>query len=265
VTHTPALCRGCGGSPAGGSIVKCESRQVIDLPPIKPWVIEHRSLTKRCRSCDALTKGRFPVEVKAAVQYGRGVRARAVYLVNYQLLPYRRAAELLRDFFSCPISAGSLRRIITECAGRALTTEVEIKGRLKQSEVIHVDETGLRVEGTGSYVHVASTPSLTHYACDSRRGKAAMDEIGILPAFRGTSVHDGWPAYTSYYQCRHSLCGAHLLRELIYIEESHPHQRGQWAEPMTKLLLEIKAAVEGARSRPLGAHGAGAGGVRAPL
>jgi transposase len=74
-----------------------------------------------------------------------------------------------------------------------------------------------------------------------------MDDIGILPAFRGTSVHDGWPAYQYYYQCRHSLCGAHLLRELTYIEESHPHQRGEWAEPMAKLLLEIKAAVEQAR------------------
>ena len=71
------------------------------------WVVEHRALTKRCRDCDEATKGRFPPEVKAAVQYGRGVRARAVYLVSYQLLPYRRAAELLKDFFSCPISAGS--------------------------------------------------------------------------------------------------------------------------------------------------------------
>src|ERR1700755_266405 len=74
-----------------------------------------------------------------------------------------------------------------------------------------------------------------------------MDETGILPAFKGVSVHDGWPAYHYYYQCRHALCGAHLLRELTYIEESNPHQRGQWAEPVAKLLVEIKEAVEQAR------------------
>ncbi len=237
VPHAATACRDCGAALAAGYIVKCERRQVIDIPPIKPWVVEQR----------ALTKGRFPQVVKAAVQYGLGVRARAIYLTNYQLLPYRRAAELLKDFFSCPVSAGSLRRIIAECAGRALTTEVEIKHRLKQASVIHVDETGLRVAGAGRFVHVASTEKLTHYACDSRRGKLAMDEIGILPAFRGTSVHDGWSAYSYYYQCRHSLCGAHLLRELTYIEESHLHQRGQWAAPMAQLLLEMKAAVEGAR------------------
>ncbi len=247
VMHAPRECRGCGAPLSSGYLVKCESRQVIDLPPVRPWVVEHRALTKRCRSCDELTKGRFPREVKAAVQYGGGVRARAVYLINYQLLPYRRAAELLKDFLACPISPGSLRRMTAECAGRALPTEVEIKGWLKQAEVIHVDETGLRVEAGGSFVHVASTEKLTHYACDSRRGKAAMDEIGILPAFRGVSVHDGWPAYTYYHQCRHALCGAHLLRELTYIEESHPHQRGQWAEPLAQLLIEIKEAVERAR------------------
>lgn len=102
MTHAPRECRGCGALLVGNPIVRSESRQVIDLPPVKPWVVEHRSLTKRCASCDALTKGRFPLEVKATVQYGRGVRARAVYLVNYQLLPYRRAGELLADFFSCP-------------------------------------------------------------------------------------------------------------------------------------------------------------------
>jgi transposase len=147
VTHAPAVCRGCGASLSGGYLVKCDRQQVIDLPPVKPWIVEHRALTKRCASCDALTKGRFPKEIKATVQYGRGVRARAVYLVNYQLLPYRRAGELLKDFFSCPISAGSLRRIIAQCASSALMTEVEIKNRLKQASVIHVDETGLRVEG----------------------------------------------------------------------------------------------------------------------
>jgi hypothetical protein len=96
-------CRGCGASLAGGYIVKSESRQVIELPPVRPWVVEHRALTKRCRSCDGLTRGRFPKEVKAAVQYGREVRARAVYLTNYQLLSYWRAGEMMADFSSCHI------------------------------------------------------------------------------------------------------------------------------------------------------------------
>jgi hypothetical protein len=63
-------------------------------------------------------------------------------------------------------------------------------------------------------VHVASSGRLTHYGADVRRGKAAIDEIGILPRYGGTCVHDGWLSYTHYSGCRHALCGAHLLREL---------------------------------------------------
>jgi hypothetical protein len=40
-------------------------------------------------------------------------------------------------------------------------------------------------------VHVASSAHLTHYAADARRGKAAIDEVGVLPQYRGTCVHDG--------------------------------------------------------------------------
>lgn len=92
VTHSPSLCRGCGASLVEGSIVGCDRRQVVEIPPVKPWVVEHHALTKRCGTCGELTKGRFPQGVEAAVQYGSGVRARAVYLTNYQLLPYRRGA-----------------------------------------------------------------------------------------------------------------------------------------------------------------------------
>src|SRR5215207_3257812 len=54
VTHAPRECRGYGASLSSGYIVRCERRQVIDIPPVKVWVVEHRALTKRCRDCDCL-------------------------------------------------------------------------------------------------------------------------------------------------------------------------------------------------------------------
>ena len=56
-------------------------------------------------------------------------------------------------------------------------------------------------------------------------------------------MHDGWLSYTYYPQCRHSLCCAHLLRELTFFEELGEEQK-KWAEPLRKLLLEIKQEVE---------------------
>jgi transposase len=124
-----------------------------------------------------------------------------------------------------------------------METELKIKRQLRRSSVIHADETGLSVAGRLHYVHVASTPRLTHYGVDARRGKTAIDEINILPGYRGTCVHDGWLSYTFYPKCRHSLCGAHLLRELIYFEELSEETK-TWAAALKELLLEMKAEVK---------------------
>jgi transposase len=114
---------------------------------------------------------------------------------------------------------------------------------LRRSALIHADETGLRVEGRLQYVHVASNSRLTHYTAAAGRGRTAVEEAGVLPRYRGTCVYDGWPAYSFYTQCRHALCGAHLLRELTYFEELSEETKA-WAAPFKGLLLEMKAEVE---------------------
>lgn len=79
----------------------------------------------------------------------------------------------------------------------------------------------------------------------SGAGRAAMDEIGILPQFRGKLVRDGYQSYSWYEQCQHGLCNSHLLRDFQYIEEVSPAQK-VWIEPLRKLLLETKEAAQAA-------------------
>jgi Transposase IS66 family len=111
------------------------------------------------------------------------------------------------------ISAGTVANTVRECADTLVETELKIKRGLRRSSVIHSDETGLRINKRLGYVHVASTAHLTHYGAANHRGQTAMDEINVLPRYRGTCVHDGLLAYKHYTQCRHALCGVHLLRD----------------------------------------------------
>lgn len=170
-------------------------------------------------------KAKFPAALRAPVQYGTGVLSRSVYLHLYQLLPVARTAETMPDLFECRISVSTIQRAARISSGKLVKTEQRIKAVIRDSAVIGVDETGLRVAGLGAYIHVARTEGLTHYGFDVRRGKAAMNEIGILPQFTGTLVRDCYLSYSRFEQCRHSLCNAHLLRELVFIEEVDSKQK----------------------------------------
>ena len=121
--------------------------------------------------------------------------------------------------------------------------EVSIKEIIQKSEVVHFDESGMRVNGSGQWVHVSSTKTHTHYQVHEKRGQIAMDEIGILPNFEGKAVHDGFKSYNQY-ECEHYLCNAHHLRELIFIHEQL-HQ--PWAEEMIKFLCKANDLVKQAK------------------
>lgn len=248
VTHAPQICCRCAAVLSDGAVMAVERRQVFELPPVHVEVTEHRVETRRCSACGERTKAEFPREVRAPVQYGEGVRARATYLHKYQLLPCARTAEAMRELFGCAISPGTLHTTRERCAAKLVGAEARIKAALRRADVIGADETGLRVAGHSHWVHVARTDDLTHYAADARRGKPAIDAIGILPAFRGVCVRDGWIAYDEYRQARHALCNVHLLRELVYVEEVAAEQQ-QWTRPLAKLLLDIKAEVGRAQGR----------------
>jgi transposase len=247
ITHAPATCRACGRSIKRSQATGCVRRQVFDLKDGRVHVAEHSALIICCRKCGTTTRAEFPPGVRAPVQYGPGVLARTSYLHLYQLLPVARTSEAMKDLFGCPISWATVERAARVFSGKLVRCEQRIKAAVRDSSVIGVDETGLRVAGGNGWIHVARTERLTHFAYDGRRGKAAMDEVGILPQFRGTLVRDGYLSYTRFERCRHSLCNAHMLRELVFIEETSPEQK-VWTVPLSKLLLKIKAAAANARA-----------------
>lgn len=229
----------CGRSMRYKKPAGYEKRQVFDLPEIKIEVTEHRAEIKEC-DCGTRHVADFPTGVDNPVQYGNRIKSNAVYLMNYQHLPYGRTQETIRDLFNREISSGTLFNFKKSCYDLLEDTDDIIKERIIQSDVAHFDETGTSINEDNNWLHSASTENYTYYACHEKRGKIAMDDIGILPNFTGTAVHDFWKSYLKY-SCQHALCGAHHLRNLQYIFE----QYGQsWAEEMQKLLCEIKEKVD---------------------
>jgi transposase len=246
VDHRPAICLGCQ-TPLGeeAPVVLRERRQVQELPPVRLVVTEHQALHLRCPACQAVTSGAFPAEAPSRAQYGPRMRALAVYLVEQQLVPYGRVRELLADLLGADLSLGTLVEWVQQAATILEPVEAQIKAALSQAPVLHSDETGMRQAGHLAWAHVASTHRLTHDGMHTKRGAEATAAMGILPAYTGVSVHDGWKPYRAHSRCRHALCNIHHLRELTYLEEPY-HQT--WAKDLKELLREMKAATDQARA-----------------
>jgi transposase len=238
--HTVSACEECGASLELVEPFKVERRQVHDIPPLQVLVTEHQAEQKTCPCCGRQTRALFPPEVKYPVQYGQNLKALMVYLSTYQLLPYDRLCETFSDLFGRSMSKATLARTVSECSRNLAGVEEKIRDLLTGAQVLHVDETGMRVNGIREWLHVASTEILTAYGHHRKRGSQAMDDLQILPRFRGTMIHDFWAPYFRY-PSRHALCNAHLLRELKGITENY-HQK--WSEQMYDLIQKIKGAVE---------------------
>jgi transposase len=217
-----------------------EWRQVFDID-ISRFVTEYRAeilMDEQGRRVVAP----FPDKVTAPVQYGNGVKVNAVYMSNFQLIPYKRIEDHFADQFGLPLSAGTLYNFNVEAYERLAPFEHWLKHKLPQEQVLHADETGINIGGKRRWLHLVSSSSLTYFMPHEKRGTEAIMEMGVLMAFLGTLVHDHWKPYFKLL-CIHALCNAHHLREL---ERAWEQDKQQWAKRMQELLLEINKAVDAA-------------------
>ena len=236
-------CSNCHTSLEDEEVKDYEKRQTFDIPPVQLYSTEYRGEIKLCPKCGCLNTAKFPDDVTQPAQYGSRLRFLAVYLHDYQLIPYDRGCELLSDVFECDISPATLIKAENECFEGLEEFENALKEALKQSPVISSDETGMRINGIRNWLHVACTANMTYYFTHPKRGSEAMDDMDILPNYDGTIVHDFWMSYFKYL-CDHGLCNVHLLRELISISENYEQV---WSEEMAALLLIIKGCVDETR------------------
>jgi transposase len=184
----------------------------------------------------------FPKDVTRPVQYGIGVKVNAVYMSQYQLIPYNRIQDHFLDQMGIPVSAGSIVNFSKDTFERLESFESWVKEQLVSSALIHSDETGINIGGTRRWLHTVSSEDFTCFYPHAKRGSEAMDEMGILSAYKGIICHDHWKPYFRYGGS-HALCNAHHLREL---ERAVEQDKQKWAGQMIALLKEINRATRDA-------------------
>ena len=177
------------------------------------------------------------------VQYGTRLKSVAAYLNQYQLVPFDRLSEAFVDLFGHRLSQSTLIDINRACYNILETVEVAIKQQLIASHVICLDETGMRIEGKKMVpCGFNREPDLLCPAFS--RGSKANEDMGILPVYSGTAMHDSWSSYFKF-KCKHALCNSHHIRDLLFV---HEEDKQNWARDLIDQLIGIKSTVDRRKS-----------------
>ncbi|WP_051208211.1 DUF6444 domain-containing protein [Saccharospirillum impatiens] len=152
-----------------------ESRQRFDIR-ISRHVTEYRAQVLENERGKRFVAP-FPPELSKATQYGASVKANAVYMSMFQLIPYERIQTHFAEVFDMPLSAGSLYNFNADAYQRLELFETLNKVQLRQAAgALHVDETGINVDGKRLWLHNASNDQWTYIAPHAKwSGQAFCD------------------------------------------------------------------------------------------
>lgn len=164
----------------------------------------------------------------------------AVYMSQYQMVPYNRIAEHFLEQMHMPVSAGTVVNFNQDAFARLAFFELWVKQALAGEPVVHVDETGINVGGSRCWLHNTSSKGLSYFYAHTKRGGEALDAIGILPGFHGVLCHDHWKPYFQYGR-NHALCNAHHLRELERAWEQDGRNQSQGGQSQAADLIHSRS------------------------
>ena len=233
IIQKPENCSCCGRLFHENEIEITSKRQVFDLPPQKLIVTEYQQGKVTCQ-CGHIEIGNYPVDVTQPTQYGQNVKALSVLLSVQYKMPQEQISQLFNDLYQSPLNTSSIIHYLNTAYTQLEPIETEIKNQLLQEEVVHFDETGIRVEGNTKWLHTACNEKYTYLFVHEKRGFIALNsEQSLIKDFKNKAVHDCWASYFKF-DAQHIICNAHILRELTHLIE----QGSQWAAQFHSFLLD---------------------------
>jgi predicted RecB family nuclease len=253
-------CKRC--SACGSRNIVCEKRLVrwlIDLKyyktriGVKKWQPRYVVWKYRCRKCcGTFTYPNVPIVADSRGIYGHGLMCWCVYhnIVGKQtMLSVHRG---LQDIFNLNVGAANMYRFRSNLAGYYEGLMKEILATILRADVIHIDETPVKLRQTTGYVWVVSSATEVCYIFKETREGSFLQEL--LGKFGGVLVSDFFTAYDSL-NCLHQKCLVHLMRDINDDLRKDPYNQEMRsiAEPFGRLLKEIVLAIDrfGLRRRHL--------------
>jgi transposase len=217
VEHRPGRCSCCAAVLMADLPSETVSiHEQVDLPEVKPLILQHLRLAVLCPTCGTRVVAAVP-EAARGTPFGPRLHAVATYLKTFQALSYERLQGALSDLFGLTLSQGGLMNLLRRAQGRFAEGQVRAVSSLRRAEVVASDETGVRIEGSNAYHWVFHSPeAVLHHASPTRAASVVREMMdGHRPA---VWLSDRYTAQQGH-GVSHQTCLAHLARDVAYAVE----------------------------------------------
>ncbi|MCP4294615.1 MAG: IS66 family transposase [Proteobacteria bacterium] len=231
-----SYCSACGTSLSNSDFTLKTIRKVIDFTPPPPVHHEYQQYSCSCPHCSHIQTADFPKNVTAPVQYGDNVHALVSYYSVYQYIPYKRLTGMLSDIFQIKMSEGTIFNILNRSADRAQLVYQRIKENICNSSVVGSDETGAKVNTEKWWIWIWQTISDTFIVASDNRGYQTIVDQWENGLKNSVLVSDRWAAQLKTTAYQHQICLAHLLRDIIYVEEI---EKTEFISQLKDLVLKV--------------------------
>jgi transposase len=217
VEHRPGRCSCCAAVLMADLPSETVSiHEQVDLPEVKPLIMQHLRLAVLCPTCGTRVVAAVP-EAARGTPFGPRLHAVATYLKTFQALSYERLQGALSDLFGLTLSQGGLMNLLRRAQGRFAEGQVRAVSSLGRAEVVASDETGVRIEGSNASHWVFHSPeAVVHHASPTRAASVVREMMdGHRPA---VWLSDRYTAQQGH-GVSHQTCLAHLARDVAYAVE----------------------------------------------
>jgi transposase len=215
-----------------------------DLPPIVPIITQFNIETGYCSCCRQYWQGRHPDQTSDAIgatgnTLGPVVLTMAAEMKHRLGVSYRKICDFLQTYCQLKVCPAAFIRAEQRLADLARPTYELLIEALRQSHVVHADETGWRVGRLNAWLWVFSSKQATVYVIRTgkgARGHQVPQEI-LGPDFDGYLVVDGLKTY-DVLEVAKGRCNGHLLRRCKELRDVVPTKEQQHLQALSILLKE---------------------------
>lgn len=251
----PTICPVCSGT----ELYKHDKhdRMVIDLKITKTGIrrlitLYHLNRFK-CMHCNKVFTPKKSIAINS--KYGRILCCWIINQAIHYRMSYNKIATQLKESFDINYQSNAIQYLKSHFSTFYKTAYDEIVEQVKNSSLIHIDETSFHIGKQNCYVWVFTNIDTVFYLFKPTRESDFLKEL--LADFKGVLISDFYGGYDAI-KCPKQRCLIHLIRDLNddLVKNQFNHEYKTIVLNFSKLLNDIVLTINksGLKKRNLNKH-----------